>query len=124
MSLDMDSLKSSRRDRSFAHDVDPCSEGFLQLAIESAHLEQSHALRGLDAEIIVTVGAVVTTGPGAEEVHSEYPVLGGDGPDYMGELLERVLLYLVHGYGMVFTLYRQGSGPVQSPYLSHGGCPI
>lgn len=73
MSLDMDSLKSSRRDRSFAHDVDPCSEGFLQLAIESAHLEQSHALRSLDAEIIVTVGAVVTMSPRAEEVHLSIP---------------------------------------------------
>ena len=92
-----------------AHDVDPRSEGLLQLAVEPTHLEQAHALRGLDTEIVVAVGAVVTAGPGAEEVHPENPVLSGDGSDYLTELLERVLLDFAHGYGIAFELYKQRS---------------
>ena len=30
--------------------------------------------------------------------------------DYLAELLERVLLHLVHGCEMAFALYKQGSG--------------
>ena len=123
MSLDMDSLKSSRRDRSFAHDVDPCSEGFLQLAIESAHHEQSHALRGLDAEIVVTVGAVVTTGPGAEEVHSKYPVLGGDGPTTWQSSSNVYSSTSSMVMGWCLRYIDKGRDRFRVSYLSHGECP-
>ena len=94
-----------------AHDVNPCPKGLLQLAVEPAHLEQAHALRGLDTEIVVAVGAVVTAGPGAEEVHPENPVLGGDGSDYLTELLERVLPHFVHNRVIVSTLINEGRTP-------------
>lgn len=102
----------------FAHDVDLCPEGLLQFSVESAHFEKTHAFRGLYAEIVVAVRAVVPAGSGAEEIYSQDSVLGGYGPDYITELLERVLFRLAHDNRMVFSLYKQGLGPDCRPLLS------
>lgn len=59
----------------------------------------------LDAEVIIAIGAVVNAGPRAEEVHSEYPILGDDGPNCLTELFEGVLLRLAHDYRAGFALF-------------------
>lgn len=96
---------------SLAHDADSRSKGFLQLVAEPAHLEKAHDLPSFDIEVLITVRVVVTAGYGAEQVHSEYSILDGDGSDHLTELLERAPLNLVHGYRMTFALHEQESGP-------------
>lgn len=71
----------------------------------SAHIEKAQALRDLDAEVIIAIGAVVNAGPRAEEVHSEYPIHDGDGSEYLAKLFEGVLLRLAHDYGAGFALF-------------------
>ena len=98
-----------------AYDVDVRAEGISEICIESAHLEEAVVVRCQDAEVVVAALGVVAAGPGAEEVHADHPMAGRYSSDYLTELLERVLLHLVHGYVMAFALYKQGSGPVRSP---------
>ena len=51
----------------------------------------------------------VATGPRAEEIHLENPIFGGDGSDFLTELLECVLLHFAHDMVVVSALYKSGS---------------
>ena len=77
----------------------------MRASSHSAHLEKAQALRDLDAEVIVVVGAVVNAGPRAEEAHPECAILGGDGSEYLAEFFEYVLLHFAHDYGAGFALF-------------------
>ena len=93
---------------SFADDIDLCSEGLFESAVEATHLEQTRSLGCDNAEIVVAVGTVVPAGPGSEEIHPAHTVFGGDPADYPRKFLEGVF-FSIHGVEMEFSLYKQGS---------------
>lgn len=87
----------------------------MRLGEEPAELEEVAVIGRHDAEIVIAVFAIVSTGPGSEEVHLSHLVGFGDGFRYPAELLYRVLSHLAHGNGVAFALYKQGSGSDRSP---------
>lgn len=97
------------------YEIDFDTEGIPQIGEEPAELEEVAVVGRHDAEIVVAVFAIVSTGPGSEEVHLSHPVGFGDGLHYSAELLYRVLSHLVHDSEMAFALYKRGSGPDRSP---------
>ena len=84
-------------------------ESIPQIGEESSELEEIAVVRCHDAEVVIAVRIAVAPRSGTEEVHLENPVLGGDGSDYVTELLERVLLHLIHRCRTAFALYKPGS---------------
>ena len=78
------------------YEINLDTEGIPQLGKEPAELEEVAVIGRHDAEIVVAVFAIVSTGPGSEEVHLSHPVGFGDRPHYSAELLDRVLSHLAH----------------------------
>ena len=91
------------------YEVDLHTEGIPQICEETSELEEVAVVGCHDAEVVVTILCIVTTGPGAEEVHQPHAVGLGDGPHYPAELLERVLLRSDHGGVIASAPYIPGS---------------
>lgn len=83
-------------ERFLTYEIDLDTEGIPHLGKEPAELEEVAVIGRHDAEIVVAVFAIVSTGPGSEEVHLSHPVGFGDVLHYSAELFDRVLPHLAH----------------------------